>query len=128
MVLNMSQTWHQLRPGEMRADCGGCHAHSQEPTDFAATAAAGEGYKVWDLTETTPLVESRGAEAAGRQWDRDNSTGLRKENRPTVTVEYFRDIRPILEAHCVACHTKDWPKPAGNLVLDDDGTVREDEI
>ncbi|MFP6751057.1 MAG: hypothetical protein VB855_05245, partial [Pirellulaceae bacterium] len=123
MVLNMSQTWHQLRPGEMRADCGGCHAHSQEPTDFAATAAAGADYKVWDLTETTPLVESRGAGAAGRQWDSDNSTGLRKEKKATVTVEYFRDIRPILEAHCVACHTRDWRKPAGNLVLDDDATL-----
>ncbi|MGJ8664236.1 MAG: hypothetical protein ACSHWU_11315, partial [Marinicella sp.] len=29
MVLNMSQTWHQVRPGEFRADCGGCHAHNQ---------------------------------------------------------------------------------------------------
>jgi hypothetical protein len=28
MVLNMAQTWHQLRPGEIRNDCGGCHAHS----------------------------------------------------------------------------------------------------
>ncbi len=32
MVLNMAQTWHQLRPGEIRNDCGGCHAHSQKPT------------------------------------------------------------------------------------------------
>ena len=31
LVLNMAQTWHQVRPGEMRADCGGCHAHSQQP-------------------------------------------------------------------------------------------------
>ncbi len=29
MVLNMAQTWHQLRPGEVRTNCGGCHAHSQ---------------------------------------------------------------------------------------------------
>src|SRR5262249_9011687 len=29
LVLNMAQTWHQLRPGEVRTDCGGCHAHSQ---------------------------------------------------------------------------------------------------
>ena len=28
----MAQTWHQLRPGEIRNDCGGCHAHSQKPT------------------------------------------------------------------------------------------------
>jgi hypothetical protein len=40
MVLNMAQTWHQLRPGEIRNDCGGCHAHSQQPTPFAKTAAA----------------------------------------------------------------------------------------
>ena len=33
MVLNMAQTWHQVRPGEVRVDCGGCHAHSQKPTD-----------------------------------------------------------------------------------------------
>ena len=41
MVLNMAQTWHQVRPGEIRHDCGGCHAHSQKPTPFADTAAAG---------------------------------------------------------------------------------------
>ena len=87
MVLNMSQTWHQLRPGEMRADCGGCHSHSQEPTDFSDTAAAAADYKVWDLTETTPLVESRAAGDAGRQWDSDKSTGLREEKQATVTVE-----------------------------------------
>src|SRR5262249_14730013 len=27
MLLNMAQTWHQLRPGEVRTNCGGCHAH-----------------------------------------------------------------------------------------------------
>src|SRR5262249_4817751 len=40
MVLNMAQTWHQVRPGEGRNDCGGCHAHSQKPTPFEKTAAA----------------------------------------------------------------------------------------
>src|SRR5262249_11997053 len=56
MVLNMAQTWHQLRPGEIRTDCGGCHAHSQKPTPFEKTAAARDDYKVWDLTQRTPLV------------------------------------------------------------------------
>lgn len=50
LVLNMAQTWHQLRPGEVRTDCGGCHAHSQRPTDFALTAAARPDYLIWDLT------------------------------------------------------------------------------
>src|SRR5262249_11658052 len=30
-VLTMAQTWHQVRPGEIRNNCGGCHAHSQKP-------------------------------------------------------------------------------------------------
>src|SRR5260221_14494217 len=55
MVLNMAQTWHQLRPGEIRTNCGGCHAHSQQPPPFEKTAAAKADYKVWDLVNTTPL-------------------------------------------------------------------------
>jgi hypothetical protein len=39
-VLAMAQTWHQVRPGEVRVDCGGCHAHSQMPLAFENTAAA----------------------------------------------------------------------------------------
>src|SRR5205085_1188853 len=54
MVLNMAQTWHQLRPGEVRNNCGGCHAHSQKPTDFKLTAAARPEYAVFDLTTQTP--------------------------------------------------------------------------
>ena len=59
MVLNMAQTWHQLRPGEIRNDCGGCHAHSQKPTLFQQTAAARPDYRVFDLTETTPLLTTQ---------------------------------------------------------------------
>jgi hypothetical protein len=39
-VLTTAQTWHQVRPGEMRVDCGGCHSHSKAPLDFATSAAA----------------------------------------------------------------------------------------
>jgi hypothetical protein len=53
MVLNMA-TWHQLRPGEIRNDRGGCHAHSQEPTLFQQTAAARPDYRIFDLTDSTP--------------------------------------------------------------------------
>jgi hypothetical protein len=38
-------------------------------------------------------------------------------------VEYHRDVKPILQRSCVACHTKKWEKPAGQLVLDDDEMV-----
>jgi len=30
--------WHQLRAGEVRNNCGGCHAHSQQPTPFGKRA------------------------------------------------------------------------------------------
>jgi hypothetical protein len=122
MVLNMAQTWHQLRPGEVRTDCGGCHAHSQRPTDFAGTAAARPDYPLFDLTQRTPLLTTKRHDQSGKKWDRDDATGLRLE-RGVKNVEYFRDVKPILDRSCVACHTRKWASPAGNLVLDDDRIV-----
>jgi hypothetical protein len=127
MVLNMAQTWHQLRPGEIRNDCGGCHAHSQKPgTHFKDTFAARPDYQVWDLTQQTPLVTARAQDQSGKQWDTGNETGLRFV-KGIHNVEYFRDIRPIFERSCVACHTKKasgGSAPPGGLILDDDGTER----
>ncbi|HXG13498.1 MAG TPA: hypothetical protein VNK04_27310, partial [Gemmataceae bacterium] len=125
MVLNMSQTWHQLRPGEIRNDCGGCHAHSQKPTRFEDTAAARPDYEIFDLTRYTPLLTSKTRDESGKKWDVNDETGLRYESA-VKNVEYFRDIKPILERSCVACHTKDPNRaPAGQwLVLDDETSVR----
>lgn len=121
MVLNSSQTWHQLRPGEVRNNCGGCHAHSQQPTLFEKTAAARPDYQIFDLAHSTPLLTSKQQDESGRQWDADDESGLRREESGVVNVEYHRDIRPILDRSCVACHTKkNGNQPAGNLVLDDE--------
>jgi len=119
MVLNMAQTWHQLRPGEIRHDCGGCHAHSQKPTLFKDTAAAKADYQVLDLSKQTPLLTDKKHDQSGRKWDAKDETGLRFE-KSVKNVEFYRDIKPILDRSCVACHTQKWDKPAGNLVLDDD--------
>ncbi|HVW03026.1 MAG TPA: hypothetical protein VHB77_21880 [Planctomycetaceae bacterium] len=121
LMLNMAQTWHQLRPGEVRHDCGGCHAHSQKPTNFSDTYAARDDYQVFDLSEKVPLLTTRGADESHKKWDADGETGLRFQNR-MATVEYFRDVQPILHRSCVACHTKEASNPPGNLVLDDDET------
>jgi hypothetical protein len=70
LVLTMAQTWHQLRPGEARWDCGGCHAHSQQPLPFEQTFAATAGYAPVDLTRTTPLTQTaraRRRRATGRR-------------------------------------------------------------
>ncbi len=122
LVLNMAQTWHQLRPGEIRHDCGGCHAHSQEPTRFEDTAAARADYKIFDLTRKTPLITTKEEDESKQKWDAGDSSGLRYEDSPVVNVEYWRDVRPILSKSCVACHSgRDGKTPAGNLDLDADG-------
>lgn len=120
MVLNMAQTWHQLRPGEVRHDCGGCHAHSQKPTPFEETFAAKPDYEVFDLTRSATLVTSKSADESGKKWDVEDATGLRKHEGP-LNVEYIRDVKPILQRSCVVCHTsKEGREPAGALDLDAD--------
>ena len=109
MVLNMAQTWHQVRPGEMRADCGGCHAHSQQPLAFQGTAASQPGYSIPDLSKFTPLLTQDG----------DGNPATRTVSAGVVNVEFVRDIRPLLERSCTSCHTKNVSSPPGNLVLDD---------
>jgi hypothetical protein len=126
MVLNMAQTWHQLRPGEIRNDCGGCHAHSQKPTEFSLTFAANSKYEVFDATTRTPLLTSKKNDESGKRWDRKDETGLRFETG-VKNVEFHRDIKPILQRSCIACHTQNREKPAGNLVLDDD-KLRGDHV
>src|SRR5262249_23747135 len=105
MVLNMAQTWHQVRPGEIRNDCGGCHAHSPHPTQSSITAAAKPDYPVFDLTQKTPLLTTKAGDESKKQWDAKGSTGVKYS--PTVkNVEYWRDVRPILQRSCAACHTE----------------------
>jgi hypothetical protein len=125
MVLNMAQTWHQVRPGEIRNDCGGCHAHSQPPTPFEHSAGAEEKYKIFDLTVSTPLLTTKAKDESKRQWDVKNESGLRYVNPrpdagPVVNVEYHRDIKPLLDRSCVQCHTQKSDNPPAKLVLDDD--------
>ena len=107
MVLNASQTWHQLRPGEMRADCGGCHAHSQMPLSFENTAAASVDYSVINLNESTPLVTR----------DSNGNNDIDDVPQSLVDIEFYQDIRPLLQQHCISCHN--GTEQAGALVLDD---------
>ena len=118
LVLNSAQTWHQLRPGEIRTNCGGCHAHSQQPTPLAKTRAGQPDYPVWDLVNTTPLVVAKSEDESKRTWDARDEAGLRIHKTGPHNVEYFRDIQPILKRSCAACHQGE--NPAGNLNLDAD--------
>ncbi len=105
MVLNMAQTWHQVRAGEARYDCGGCHAHSKEPLDFEETAAARPDYVIPDLARSTPLLAL----------SRTGQPGVRTIAAHQMTVEWFRNVEPILEKHCASCHG--GASPAAGLPL-----------
>ena len=94
-VLNMSQTWHQLRSGEVRNNCGGCHGHSQQPMPFAGTEASKPSYVIPDLANSTPLLSINGA----------GQTVVETVAQGAVDVEFNRDIKPILERSCVSCHS-----------------------
>ena len=109
VVLTMAQTWHQLRPGEIRTDCGGCHAHGYEPLPFEGTAANKTDYQVWNLVDSTPLLTNKGAA----------DPEIVEVDAPLVNVEFFADIRPLLQENCIQCHTQNNPAPPANLVLDD---------
>lgn len=109
MALNMAQTWHQLRPGEIRNNCGGCHAHSQAPLHFEQTYAATPSYQIADLTQTTPLIT--------QEFDGTPTTTV--VNSRVVNVEFHQDVRPILQSHCVQCHSGPDASAPGRLVLDD---------
>ena len=93
MALNYAQTWHQVRPGEIRNNCGGCHAHSQQPTPFEKTAAAKPDYKVWDLTTNAPRFTTKANDRSGQKWDKDGRTGVAFAGG-VLDVEFHRDIKP----------------------------------
>ena len=71
-----AQTYKQLRPREIRTNCGGCHAHSQQGTDFKRTVKGQPGALADDLTG--PAQPS---------------------------LEYVSDIRPALQP-CLTCHNQ----------------------
>jgi hypothetical protein len=110
LVLAMAQTWHQVRPGEVRNNCGGCHAHSQRPLDIATTFAGRPDYKLWDLTRFATLLTKNPS----------NETVL-KTNAASgaYNVEFLRDVRPILQRSCTSCHATNNATPPGNLAFDD---------
>ena len=105
MVLNMAQTWHQLRPGEIRNDCGGCHAHSQKPTPFELTAAAKPDYAVFDLTQKTPLLTTKAQRRVRQEVGRQGRDRPALPDKGSRMSSIYRDVKPILDRSCVACHT-----------------------
>ncbi len=49
--------------------------------------------------------------------DANGDPTLRVENNAQISVEFLRDIRPLLQTRCVSCHQ--GASAAGNLDLSD---------
>ena len=93
MEVQRQRTYINYRPGESRT-CIGCH----EPYG-SAPAAAGK----------VPIAMKRPPSIAGPQ--PGEKTGRR-------TLFYPVDVQPVLDKHCIKCHSKkDGKKPKGNLTL-----------
>ena len=112
MVLNMAQTWHQLRPGEVRYDCGGCHAHTKEPLEFHTTVAGQNGFTPADLALKTTLLQVVAL---------NGNPTTQTLNETQTTLEYLRDIKPLLETKCAGCHLNN--SSDGKLNLHDDANT-----
>lgn len=79
-ALTTAQTWHQVRPGEYRTDCHGCHAHNKpDPTEYTATIAGQPGYPGLKLTQVAYVEYERDIRAI------DERLALGLGPRPHVT-------------------------------------------
>ena len=95
MELQRMRTFLNLLPGENRS-CIGCHEFRRKAPNLKKTAR--------------PKAMARGIEAL---YPQPGDTGPR-------AVHYPLDIQPILDRHCVRCHSGAEPK--GGLVLTDEPT------
>lgn len=87
--LSHSGTWHNVRPGEIKVDCSGCHAHTKPEKRFDFEDAWAAKHSPADFTKA-----------------------------PARLVEYTRDVKPILEQRCLACHQTDLDfAPAADSAL-----------
>lgn len=120
MTLISELTWRTVKPGEAAVNCGGCHAHSVPTLDFSATQA-GRGIEIPEFnldnqTTNTDIVSDMTQNAL---WDltlnastilADPSSDhdveiVQKDGFAMFGVEYYRDVEPIIESHCLACHS-----------------------
>jgi mono/diheme cytochrome c family protein len=121
MALHSMNRWFYVQPGEkltfsiprkiFPALCTGCHGaltgnsqHVLGPPDVVSSAS--RVMATWDL-------------ATKRRRSPYNHGQQRSEY---LTVDYRRDVQPILDQHCVSCHDGFLPKAAG---LDLRGTPTE---
>jgi hypothetical protein len=107
MTVISELTWRGVKSGETRTDCGGCHAHSVEPLDFATTQA-GLGTpisNVANLDLSDPIIQEGLWDLTQGDIPLFSDNGVEKQSGYSYGVEFTRDVLPVLNANCVSCHT-----------------------
>ena len=92
MALQTERTFVNYMPGETRS-CIGCH---ETPEDAAPAANA----------KSVVLAVQRAPSLPGPQ------PGEKSGQRP---LDYYTDVQPVLDKHCVECHSGDEPEGDMNL-------------
>ena len=75
--------------------------------------------------KTRRCSRPRPTTSRARKWDKDDRTGVKSAGKAVADVEFNRDIKPILDRSCVACHTTQSDEPAGHLALDDASPIKK---
>jgi hypothetical protein len=91
MSVKRMQSFTNVQPGEVLS-CVGCHEHR---------------------TSTPTLTQSNTLAAVRR-----SPSKIKPFKRLPDVVDFRRHIQPILDEHCVRCHS--YSEPKGNVVLSDD--------
>ncbi len=96
MAVQTERTFVNYMPGESRA-CIGCHETPEDATRFRESEVANKGQ---------PLAFKRSPSMPGPQ------PGEKQGGRP---VHYEANVQPVLDKHCVSCHSGNQPKAGMSL-------------
>ncbi|GHT44350.1 hypothetical protein FACS189454_01450 [Planctomycetales bacterium] len=98
------QSFVSVMPGETNS-CIGCHEErTATPPRYTVFPTAFRR----EPSPITPIADYKGIDCLGNKLD--TSTGI-----PDV-IDFPRDIQPILDAHCISCHSPETREGGVNLV------------
>jgi hypothetical protein len=111
-------TWRGLKPGETRVDCGGCHAHSVEKLDYSSTQSGNRApiQGIANMAVSDPMVQEGLWDLTKGEIPLLAEQGITKVPGQSYSVEFNRDVLPIINNNCIGCHTSGGSGEA--LILD----------